>query len=61
MTSEQCLTCLYKDASPSEGWCYLHAKEPVGKCKDYLLDRSSDAQTIQGIAYLERNFPDKFN
>lgn len=61
MFEEQCLSCIFKDASPSEGWCFLFSQPPTTNCPSYIMDRSSDAMVIVGMNYLHRNFPDKFN
>lgn len=55
----KCELCVYRSATPSEGWCYLFKDAPTAECARFVLNR--DAQTINGINMLERMFPDRFN
>lgn len=54
----RCLSCIYKDSSPSEGWCYLFTSPPLSKCEKYIV---SIVDINKDLKYLEDNFPDKFS
>lgn len=55
----KCDSCVYKDASPSEGWCYLFKYSPKVECERFVT--SADARIIAGINELESSFPERFN
>lgn len=54
----RCLSCIYKDSSPSEGWCYLYKSAPVEFCSSFIINI---ADISADLKYLESNFPDKFS
>jgi len=55
---DKCASCVYKNASPSEGWCYLFSQAPLVACEKFIM--TADARVIDDINTLERAFPDKF-